>query len=120
MNKSDIKLMIIISLICIIIILSLNLFKNGNSKYATVYYDTKEILKIDMSINHIYEVNAYNGKVKIEVKNNKIRVVEEKSPLHLCSKQGYITNSYETIVCMPNKLVIEINNKKTYDTVIGD
>ena len=44
----------------------------------------------------------------IEVLDYKIRVVEENSPLHLCSKQGFIDKSYETIVCLPNKVVIKL------------
>ena len=57
--------------------------------------------------------------MKIEVKNKKIRVITENSPLHLCSKQGFISKSYETIVCLPNKIVIKIENDKNLDGVVG-
>ena len=40
---------------------------------------------------------------------------EEESPLHLCSKQGFIEESYESIVCLPNKIVIKISSKKKKD-----
>ena len=64
------------------------------------------------------KAEGYNGKVKIVVNNNKIKVSEEKSPKHLCSKQGYISKTYEQIICLPNKIVIEIKDNDTVDTVV--
>ena len=116
-NKFDIVL--IISIICIsgicILISSLN---NSQGEYALVYYDNKLVKKIDLSIDKNYNIKGYNGNVKIVVKDKKIKVDSEFSPLHLCSKQGYISKSYETIVCLPNKIVIEIDSKKEIDTVV--
>lgn len=117
MNKNDIKLIIILLVISFISIIFIILNKK-EAKYALVYYDSKIIKKIDLSINNTYNVKGYNGNVKIKVKNKKIKVIEEKSPYHLCSKKGYISKTYESIVCLPNKIVIEIDGSKEMDTVI--
>ena len=106
MNKNDIKLVVIV-LIIIILLFSLALFRK-KANIANVYYENELILEIDLSINKIYEVDGYNGKVKIEVLNNQIRVVEENSPYHLCSKQGFVSKSGESIICLPNKIIIEL------------
>ena len=116
-NKFDIILVIIIICISGIFIL-INKLNSKQGKYALVYYDNKLIKKIDLSINKTYNVKGYNGSVRIVVKNNKIKVAKEKSPLHLCSKRGYISKSYESIICLPNKIVIEIDSKKSVDTVV--
>ena len=116
-NKFDIIL--IISIICISsIFIIINKINSKQGKYANVYYDSKLVKKIDLSINKTYNVKGYNGNVKIVVKDNKIKVDNEISPLHLCSKQGYISKSYETIICLPNKIVIEIDSNKEIDTVV--
>ena len=108
MNKSDIKLVLILLGISVIGIIVFKLFsKNGGS--ALVYHDGELIKTIDLSINDRYVVNGDNGDVVIVVSNGKIKVDEENSPLHLCSKQGYISNTYESIVCLPNKIVINIS-----------
>lgn len=117
MNKSDIKLIVIISFISIFLLLIINLTKKDSNK-ALVYYNDKVIKEIDLNIDGNYEVEGYNGKVIIEVKNNKIRVVEENSEKKLCSKQGYISESYESIVCLPNKIVITISSSNEIDTII--
>ena len=106
MNKNDIKLIVIV-LIVIILLFSLTLFRK-KANIANVYYENELILEIDLSINKIYEVDGYNGKVKIEVLNNQIRVVNENSPYHLCSKQGFVSKSGESIICLPNKIIIEL------------
>lgn len=110
MNKNDIKLIIIV-LVIIIIFFSLSLFQKKAS-IANVYYANDLILEIDLSINKTYEVEGDNGKVVIEVLDNQIRVVEENSPYHLCSKQGFISNSGQSIICLPNKIIIELPNNE--------
>ena len=118
MNKNDFKLILFILVIFMIVIISLNITKKkGNLAY--VYYMDDVILKIDLSDDNEYIVNGENGLVKIEVKDKKIRVVEENSPLHLCSKQGYISNSYESIICLPNRIVIKIVDEVKIDGVVG-
>lgn len=116
MNKNDIKLVAILLLISIIILVIFNLNKiNGN--IAKVYYENELILTIDLNNNNEYIVNGYNGEVKIKVLNKKLKVVEENSPLHICSKQGYISSSNENIVCLPNKIVIRIEAEDKLDTI---
>ena len=109
MNKNDIKLLVFVSIFCLILIFTFNIFSKKGTK-ALVYYDGNLIKTIDLSINGEYVVNGYNGEVVIKVLNNKISVLQEDSPLHLCSKQGYINLSHESIVCLPNKIVINIDD----------
>lgn len=111
MNKKDI---ILISIVLVISLILLLFLKNDNNK-AFVYYEDKLIKEIDLRVDKKYEVDGYNGKINIEVKNDKLRVVEETSPLHLCSKQGFSNTT--PIVCLPNKIIIEFNNDEL-DTVV--
>lgn len=116
-NKNDIILIISLFIISLILIITLNLSK-VKGKFANIYYNNKLILKIDLNINSTYKVKGYNGDVIIKVKDKKIKVDSENSPYHLCSKKGYISKTYESIICLPNKIVIEISGKNELDTVI--
>ena len=113
MNKSDIKLILIILIFSFLLLIFMN---NDKSNYAYVYYDNKEVLKIDLSVNKNYSVEGFNGEVLIEVKDNKLRVSKEDSPLHICSKQGWTERGQ--IVCLPNKIVITFEAQEL-DAVIG-
>ncbi len=114
-NKNDILLILIVLIISLILFL-INTPKHG--EIANVYYNNKLVKKIDLSIDKKYTVEGYNGKVVLLVKNNKIRVLKETSPLHICSKQGYISSSGQSIICLPNKIIIEIDSKSKIDTVV--
>lgn len=112
MNKNDIILIITITLITTLLFL----VPTRNSNYAYVYYESTLIKEISLDKDDKYIVQGYNGDVVIEVKNKKIRVVDENSNNHLCSKQGF-TNSIP-IVCLPNKIVIDFSNDNNLDTVM--
>jgi len=116
MNKNDFKLIIILIIFVIILI---PFFNKENNNKAIVYYKNKEILNIDLNINKIYEVKGRNGIVKIIVKDKKIKVDSENSPKHICSKQGYISKSYESIICLPNEIVIKIEKNDEIDSKVG-
>lgn len=117
MNRYDISLVVILVLL---VTITFFLRSSDNPKQAIVSYDSNVLLTIDLSDKtyRTYHVNGYNGDILIETVDGKIRVVEENSPRHLCSKQGYIENSYESIVCLPNKVVIEIEDADAVDTVV--
>lgn len=120
MNKSDIKLILIVLLISVIGIVVIFLLKNNNPKVALVYYENELVLKIDLNLDgiHEYRVDGYNGEIMIKTDGRRIKVEEENSPLHICSRQGWIDESYEAIVCLPNKVVIKIEDEKEIDTVV--
>lgn len=105
MNKNDIKLVLIL-LFIILAFFTYKSINNSKDKIAKVYYNDKLIKTISLNEDNIYTVEGYNGEVVIEVKNNKIRVIEETSEKNLCSKQGY----GDVIVCLPNKIVIKVEN----------
>lgn len=120
LNRSDIILFITIGTIFIISLFWI-FSKNTIGNIAKVYKNGEVILEIDLTLDEQeYSVIGENGIVKILAGNGKIKVVEEKSPYHICSNQGYISASYETIVCLPNKISIEISNDKKaeIDTVV--
>jgi hypothetical protein len=109
-NESDIRLIFVLFVIISISFIFISLSKDNTHKKAIVKHNNDIVLTIDLSIDKEYLVKGDQGDVKIVVKDNRIRVEEENSPLHLCSKQGYISESYETIICLPNKISIEIES----------
>ncbi len=120
MNKSDISLIIFIIVFSIIILLSIVFNKSNGEKIAKVYYENELLLSIPLmdSKSKTFSVKGYNGDVIIKVDGNKIMVEEENSPLNLCSKQGWIKETYETIVCLPNKIIIVIEASTELDAVV--
>jgi len=118
MSKNDLILIFGILIIVVFAIELINNKQKGNLQ-AEVYYKNDIILTIDLDSKNEYTVNGDLGQVIIETDINKIRVKQENSPLHLCSKQGWVENANIPIVCLPNKIVIEIKSKEKLDAVVG-
>ena len=113
MNRSD-KIFIGIVLIAALVLYgTMQWFvtsSTGANTVAVVSYRDKEVLRIDMSQNKNYTVQGTLGAVFIEVKDKAIRVEKETSPYHLCSIQGWVQYANVPIVCLPNHIVIIIEN----------
>lgn len=117
MNKSDITLVSILFVVILVILVFINVTKKEGTT-AEVYYEDEKILTIDLNIDKEYIVKGKLGDVVLEVKNKKIRVKEENSPNHICSKEGFIGDSLKTLVCLPNKIIIKIVGSNEIDGVI--
>ena len=118
MNKSDLKLLIMLGIIIIGLLSLFRLFLNHPSNEAKVYFDGQLILTINLTIDRKYEVDGFLGPVLIEVKNKKIRVEKENSPLHLCSQTGFVNNLNTPLICLPNKIVIKSSVSNNIDAIV--
>lgn len=49
--------------------------------------------------------------VRIEIKAGRVRVAESDCPRGLCLRQGWISTPGRSIVCVPNRLVVEVRGK---------
>lgn len=116
MNKYD--FLLIITVLTVLALCFINQLNTEKPLLAKVFYDNKEVLEIDLSKDDIYKVKGYLGDVTIEVLDNKIRVIDETSNRNLCSKQGFVDNINESIICLPNKIVIEFDNEEKLDGVV--
>lgn len=118
LKRNDFILIGILCTILLIICISLEFFKEKGIN-AVVYYKNEHVLTIPLNTDiTTYEVTGENGVVQIVAGNGKIKVEDENSPLHLCSRQGWIDSSTQTIVCLPNKIVIQIEDDRELDGVI--
>jgi len=60
------------------------------------------------------------GKMVLEVRNGRIRVAESDCPNKICCYEGWISRPGQSLVCLPNRVLIEIPSKpgnEEYDTV---
>lgn len=124
MNKAD-KIFIMIVVVCAILsyipLLVSDIWNQDKQKEAVVSFKNDVILEIDLYKNGVYTVDGTLGPVDIEVQDEAVRVEKETSPYHLCSIQGWVSQSNRPIICLPNNIVVEIRAGETQadvDTVI--
>ena len=61
------------------------------------------------SVNEVIETES--GKNRLVIEGGKASIEEADCPDGICVKQGKISHTGQTIVCLPHKLVIEITGK---------
>jgi hypothetical protein len=85
---------------------------------ACIYHDGK-LLKC-LSLEGDRQIPLENGKMLIEIKDGKIRVLQSDCPRQVCTRIGWIAHSGEAITCVPFKTVIEISStgKTSLDAVV--
>ena len=72
---------------------SIRITVNGE-EYGTYSLGKDQVIKI-------------NGTNVCEIKNGEVKMTEADCPDHLCMKQKAVDSTGGTIVCLPNKVVIE-------------
>lgn len=112
MTKGD---KVLIFVVVLLTILSLGFIKrnafSNDSRYVSIQVDGKEVKKIifdEEVIGKTIPINSEYGYNLIEIGDNEVRVIEADCPDRVDVKQGYISKIGETIVCLPNKMIVEI------------
>lgn len=86
----------------------------------TIFNDDR-ILNIDSTTNvfHVLGSNPYG--VYIEYKENRVRVIDEESPKHICQTQGWTNSPLAPLTCLPNNIIIivEANDDRLPDDITG-
>lgn len=80
--------------------------KSGSKAVISVDGKTVETITLS-SISGTYEIDEAKGAV-IEMKDGEICVNSSDCPDKICVNTGYISKKGERIVCLPKKLIIEI------------
>ncbi len=57
----------------------------------------------DLSENQIIDINSENF---VEISNNSVKMIDATCADKLCINQGSITTNLQTIVCLPNEVIV--------------
>lgn len=86
-------------------------FTGEQGNIADIYIDGELYEKIDLNavtVPYDIELETDFGYNKIHVEHGAISVTEADCPDHICIEQGRISDDGIPIICMPHRLVIQI------------
>ena len=83
--------------------------------YITITKDGEKIGVYSLAENREITIGEGEEINVIEVKDGKVSMKSASCPDHLCEKQMKIQYDMQSIICLPNKVVITINSSKTLD-----
>lgn len=91
--------------------------KNNKDLYATIKVDGEihNTINLPTTSEEKFIIQTENGTNTILVNNNEVNIVYADCKDELCIKQGSISKIGKTLICLPNKLIIEIKGDE-YDS----
>ena len=94
-----------------------DIWKGLNDEYATIsQVNGEEIKQITFGKEKkVYPIRTSFGLNILEVDNDGVRVIEASCPDKLDVKFGKINKVGQAIICMPNRLVIQIKSRQNND-----
>lgn len=122
MKKNDWILIIAIILIAVIFWFVHTELLQDEGSYVTVSVDGKVIQQYSLEDDINVEIKGVNkGINRLIIKDGKAKIIDANCPDKLCVHQKAISKDKETIVCLPNKVVIEVHAKKQqeYDAIVN-
>lgn len=112
MKKNDFILTGIILFIALLIMLFI---PKDNGNIAKITVDGKLYSTVSLNKEQKILINETNTAV---VENGEIYMESANCPDKLCVHQGKISDSSKKIVCLPNKVIIEVFKESSVDTVV--
>jgi len=121
LKKNDIILISGFLLAFAIILICISLFSEKGAT-VVVSVDGQEIASLPLNEDTVYNIGGHHGsKNVLEITNGMAHLTDASCPDKLCINMGYISKKGQSIICLPNKVVIEIKGDtkegNNYDTI---
>lgn len=122
LNAFDVVLIALVICVSLGVFLFTNLgldWSLSKSVEAYVFQEGKVLKRLKLDKDQ--KIVIAGGKMVLETKEGRIRVLESDCPRKICVLRGWIENPGEVIVCVPNRIFIEIKSAKGdfLDAVVG-
>ena len=123
-DKTQIKrdVILLLALIAVgLVFVALFFIRSGNGNRVVVSVDTQTEAEYDLAVDGEYVIQGVgDGYNVLVIENGQAFVREASCPDHLCMNMGHISKVGESIICLPNKVVISIvsnNEQSDYDAI---
>ena len=107
MRKNDLILLAAIVLLAGVVYLALTLTRSGGA-YAVVTVSGAEVGRYSLSEDQTVRIGSGDSYNILVIENGTARISEASCPDKLCVGQGAKKYDGESIICLPNKVVVEI------------
>lgn len=107
-GRADLWLLLIAGLVILFLFLFRAFYIRGEGQYVLVTVDGEEKGTYPLDRDCVIQIQGRDGKITnvLTIKEGEARMTEANCPDHLCMKQRPIHKRNETIVCLPNRVVV--------------
>ncbi|MCR5509034.1 MAG: NusG domain II-containing protein [Lachnospiraceae bacterium] len=111
-RRNDIILILLFIIISVIISLFIH-FRHEDGMYACVYVDNVLTGRYPLNINETVRINGYLGGTNVlSIEDGYARMTGASCPDGLCINQGAVNGTGQSIICLPNRVVVKITGQE--------
>jgi hypothetical protein len=81
---------------------------NGGALQVRVIVNGKEARVLPLDADKTFTIDGFQGQSQVEISGSQVRMVDSACPDKLCVRAGWISRPGESIICLPNRVVLEI------------
>jgi hypothetical protein len=70
----------------------------------------KEAKVLPLDRDKTLTIEGFQGESRIEINGGRVRMVDSACPDKLCVREGWISRDGQSIICLPNRVVIEVKS----------
>lgn len=117
LKKNDRILIVVILVISILVFLLYNMIGKKEAGVITIKVDG--VIQGTYSLSDDQEIEINGGTNLLVIEDGKADMIEADCPDKLCVKQKSISKNMENIICLPNKVIVEVESAEDseYDAV---
>ena len=83
-------------------------YRAGAVDTVVVQVDGEEVIQAPLADDKRFSVDGPLGKTEVEIKDKRVRVTDSPCGRKTCVYAGWIDKPYQTIICMPNHVMIRL------------
>ncbi len=110
-------LTLILGCVCVTLI-TLELWDGELADKAIIRSGGKIFREVELSRDQQIQVPGPLGTSVITIEKRKVRITSDPSPRQYCVRQGWLQQSGEVAICLPNQVSVELTGgEKKYDSL---
>jgi hypothetical protein len=82
--------------------------ESAGLKEVKIFKDNKLVAEEGLDTDRIVKV----GNMDIEINNGRVHVKDSDCPKEVCKSFGWISSPGQSIICVPNKVIIEVSGRQ--------
>ena len=108
MKKKDIYLILVLLCAALAGLIAVRHFFSSDGSKVVITIDREVYGTYPLSVDNVIEIKTDSGYNKVVIAGGTADVTEADCPDKICADHAPIRYDHETIVCLPHKLVVEI------------
>lgn len=115
MKKKDIILIVVLLAVAAAGMFAVKALQSGAGAQVVIRIDGSEYGSYPLSENRTIPIDNNFGHNLVVIEGGTVQVEEADCPDLICVKHAPISHNHETIICLPHKLVVEVQGGKEAD-----